>query len=97
MRYLLIGLGALMLLFAGVQYNDPDGLFWAIIYLIPALFALFAAVRPSVLGAGTGQAVLVIAIVAAAMRSRQSGKLDSQPSRTRTASIDHPSQSRSSR
>ena len=65
MRFVYIGLSALMLLFAGVQYNDPDGLFWAIIYLIPALFALFAAVRPSALGAGTGHAVLVITIIAA--------------------------------
>ncbi len=66
MRYVYIGLGALMLLFAGVQYNDPDGLFWAIIYLIPALFAIAAAIRPAALGAGAGQAVLLATILAAA-------------------------------
>lgn len=66
MRYLLIGLGALMLLFAGVQYNDPDGLFWGIIYLIPAVFAGLAAVRPALLGRGLGRAVLLTAIAAAA-------------------------------
>ena len=65
MRYLLIGLGVLMLLFAGVQYNDPDGLFWAIIYLIPAVFAAIAAFQPAALGGGIGRAALLGAIVAA--------------------------------
>lgn len=66
MRYLLIGLGALMLLFAGVQYNDPDGLFWGIIYLIPAAFAGIAALRPTLLGSGIGRAALLAAIAATA-------------------------------
>ncbi|MGJ8652509.1 MAG: transmembrane 220 family protein [Opitutaceae bacterium] len=29
----------LMILFVGVQYNDPDGLLWVVIYSIPALGA----------------------------------------------------------
>ena len=65
MRYLLIGLCVLMLLFAGVQYNDPDGLFWAIIYLIPGAFAALAAFQPAALGGGIGRAALLTAIVAA--------------------------------
>lgn len=38
MRYVFIVLMCLMLLFAGVQYNDPDGLLWVVIYLLPALW-----------------------------------------------------------
>ena len=36
----------LMILFAAVQYNDPDGLFWAVAYLIPAICAGLVAFRP---------------------------------------------------
>lgn len=37
----------LMILFAAVQYNDPDGLFWATLYLVPALCAGLVALRPA--------------------------------------------------
>ncbi len=37
----------LMLLFAVVQYNDPDALFWGVIYGIAALWCGFAAWRPA--------------------------------------------------
>jgi hypothetical protein len=44
------GVFALILaLFAGVQYNDPDGPFWVVVYLVPAGWA--AAVRPGLLDA----------------------------------------------
>ena len=36
MKYLNIACGLLMILFAGVQFNDPDGLLWAAIYLVPS-------------------------------------------------------------
>jgi hypothetical protein len=65
MRYFYIILSMLMLLFAGVQYNDPDGLLWAIIYLIPGSFAAISAWRPDLLGGGVGQLILLTAIVAA--------------------------------
>ena len=39
MKYLNIALCLLMVFFAGVQYNDPDGLFWMAIYAVPALAA----------------------------------------------------------
>ena len=58
MRYLLLALSALMALFAVVQYNDPDGLWWGVIYLIPAVFAAIALMSP-VLGALAGAAELV--------------------------------------
>ena len=43
MRYVYITLMCLMLLFAGVQYNDPDGLMWVVIYLVPAIWCAIAA------------------------------------------------------
>jgi hypothetical protein len=46
MKYVLMLLGLLMVAFAGVQYNDPDGLMWAFIYLVPAAWAFAAAFRP---------------------------------------------------
>lgn len=45
MRYANIVLGVLMVLFAAVQYNDPDGPLWAIVYLVPAGWAFMAAFR----------------------------------------------------
>jgi predicted anti-sigma-YlaC factor YlaD len=42
MRTLHILLALLMLSFVAVQYNDPDGPLWAVIYLIPAAWALLA-------------------------------------------------------
>ncbi len=38
MRYLFFALMCLMVLFAGVQYNDPDGTMWMVIYAIPAVW-----------------------------------------------------------
>ncbi|MBX2823600.1 MAG: transmembrane 220 family protein [Gammaproteobacteria bacterium] len=46
MRYLNLLFAILMLVFIVVQYNDPDGLLWMFIYLIPALWALLAAFWP---------------------------------------------------
>ena len=49
MRYLNGGLCLLMVLFAAVQYNDPDGVFWMPVYLVPAAWAGLAAYRPQLL------------------------------------------------
>lgn len=38
----------LMLLFIGVQYNDPDGLKWMFIYAVPALWAGLAFFKPAI-------------------------------------------------
>lgn len=43
MRYVNMLLGVLMVAFAAVQYNDPDGPLWAAIYLVPAAWAIVAA------------------------------------------------------
>ena len=37
----------ILLLFAAVQYNDPDAFFWIPAYLIPAFWAAAAAYRPN--------------------------------------------------
>jgi hypothetical protein len=37
---------ALMLLFMGVQYNDPDGLMWIAIYAVPALWCAVSVWKP---------------------------------------------------
>jgi hypothetical protein len=49
MRYVSGTLAALLLLFAAAQYNDPDGLFWAVAYGVPALWALIVAAKPALL------------------------------------------------
>lgn len=38
-------LALLMLAFAAVQYNDPDWLLWVVYYVVPAYWALAAALR----------------------------------------------------
>ena len=45
MRYVNILLGVLMVLFAAVQYNDPDAPLWIVLYLVPAAWAFMAAFR----------------------------------------------------
>ena len=42
-------LSLLMILFIGVQYNDPDGAIWMLFYGIPALWAALAALAPRLL------------------------------------------------
>jgi len=46
MRYVNGVLVLLLVLFAAVQYNDPDGPVWALIYLVPAGWAALAALQP---------------------------------------------------
>jgi len=64
MRYLYIFPGLLMIAFAAVQYNDPDGPLWAAIYFVPAAWALLAAFRPKVLRSSAGKPLLWVSAVA---------------------------------
>lgn len=41
MRFVLISLSVLYILFAIVQFNDPDAFLWILIYLIPAFVSLY--------------------------------------------------------
>jgi hypothetical protein len=53
MRWLHIVLGAVLIIFATLQYNDPDPYLWGPIYGFAALWALLAAWRPALLGGRT--------------------------------------------
>ena len=65
MKYVNIALGIVMVLFAVVQYNDPDALLWIVIYLIPALWSGVAAFRLSTLRDGRVFAGLGATLLAA--------------------------------
>lgn len=65
MRILNGALCVLLILFAVVQYNDPDALFWASVYGIAALWAGVAAVEPGVLRAREARLLLAASMAAA--------------------------------
>lgn len=64
MRYLLMLLGLLMIAFVAVQYNDPDGPIWAVIYMIPAAWAFVAAFRLPLVRSRAGKSLLWASAVA---------------------------------
>lgn len=53
----------LMILFAGVQYNDPDALYWIFIYGSASLWCGLAAFRPATLCNPVWRGLLVATIV----------------------------------
>lgn len=65
MRYVNTLLCLLMLLFIAVQYNDPDGPMWMVIYLVPAVWAGLAAFRSSFVAQPVPGYLLLGCIVAA--------------------------------
>ena len=67
MRYVNGALCLLMLLFAGVQLNDPDGLAWLLIYAVPAIWAGLAAAVPARLARPLPQGLLLACVAAAAL------------------------------
>lgn len=50
----------LLIIFAAVQYNDPDFWRWGAIYGVAALFAALAALRPGLLSAGKGMLAYLV-------------------------------------
>lgn len=54
MKLLNAVLAVVMVLFAAVQYNDPDGALWALIYLSGALWCGVAAFRPALFTGDAG-------------------------------------------
>jgi len=64
MRYFLTLLGFLMVAFLAVQYNDPDGPLWAVIYMIPAAWAFLAAFRMPLVRTRAGKPLLWASAVA---------------------------------
>ena len=65
MTYLSILLGLIMAAFAGVQYNDPDGPLWMLIYGVPAAWAFLAAFNLQAVRSRTGTLLLWLTIGAA--------------------------------
>lgn len=66
MKYLNMLLCVLMLLFIGVQYNDPDGAMWMVIYAVPAVWTAIAVFRQSALQKSLLNGLLVGCIAASA-------------------------------
>jgi hypothetical protein len=64
MRYVNMVLGALMVLFALVQYNDPDPYVWVPIYLVSGAWAFAAAFRLRWFAARSAQVLLAATLVA---------------------------------
>jgi len=60
MKVLRFVLSILMILFAIVQYNDPDGLWWAFIYGLAAATVLIANFRPAALQHPVGRILLIL-------------------------------------
>lgn len=67
MRYVFGLISVLMILAALMQYNDPDGVKWMVVYAVPAIWAGIAAYRPEHIASRTGRALLVISIATAAI------------------------------
>ncbi len=63
MRYVNLVICLLMLLFIGVQYNDPDGPMWMIYYGFPAVWAGLAFFRQSVLRKPLSNILLIASIL----------------------------------
>jgi hypothetical protein len=66
MRYLFAVMAVLMILFALVQYDDPDGALWMVLYGVPAIWAGLAWWRPHLL-VGTPLLVLLAASLLVAL------------------------------
>ena len=66
MRVLCGVLAAIMVLFAAVQYNDADGLFWAGVYGTGALWCGFAALSPGTLTWRPARVALIATLALAA-------------------------------
>lgn len=64
MRYVFGFLAFMMILFVGVQYNDPDGPLWMLYYAIPAIWAGIAAFRPDLLAGRSGISLLSVSAIA---------------------------------
>ena len=65
MRSLCGVLAVLLVLFAAVQYNDSDALFWISAYGAGAVLCGLAALRPRVLRRRTGRAAIAASVVLA--------------------------------
>lgn len=65
MRILSGILGVLLIVFVCVQWNDPDGPMWMVIYGIGSLWCLLAAFRPGVYTAGAVFGLFALSLISA--------------------------------
>ncbi len=65
MRILNGVLAVFLLLFVAVQYNDPDGMIWMVIYGVGAVWCAAAAFRPKVFASGAAFALFGATLLAA--------------------------------
>jgi len=65
MRIVNIVFMLLMILFIAVQYNDPDGSLWILIYAVPAIWAAIAAFKSTWLVNKLVHALLLVCIAVA--------------------------------
>lgn len=65
MRTFQLVLAAVLLFFAVLQYNDPDGLYWFAVYAVAAGWCLLAVRRPELVSGSTAvRAALAVSVVA---------------------------------
>lgn len=65
MRTVELVLAAVLLFFAVLQYNDPDGLYWFAVYALAAAWCLLAVWRPERIAGSTAvRAALAVTLVA---------------------------------
>ena len=64
MKYVNLLMFALMLLFIGVQYNDPDGPIWMAIYAVPAIWTAIAAFSQPMLRRSLPNKLLIVCVAA---------------------------------
>ena len=62
MRVLCGVMAALLVLFAAVQWNDPDPLFWGAIYAAVAGWCALAAFRPALMRTGVARGLLLVSL-----------------------------------
>lgn len=65
MKYLSLFISAVLVLFAVAQYNDPDGLWWVVVYIIPAVWTVVIAFHPELARRGTVMSLLIFCLLAA--------------------------------
>lgn len=65
MRILNVFLMLLMMVFIVVQYNDPDGMFWMLLYAVPAIWTGIAAFGNAILFNRLVSGLLLLCILAA--------------------------------
>ncbi|MGQ7848414.1 transmembrane 220 family protein [Granulosicoccus sp. 3-233] len=65
MKYINLVICILMLIFIGVQYNDPDGPLWMAIYAVPAFWAALAFFNQRLFQVLVAKKLMLVSLIAA--------------------------------